>query len=98
MMIERVKLHIQAHYCIAYDMKNYYCYYNNDNSSHHTKFMASEPCMHHTIDQIVITNRLFVTKNRRYCQSIKPSPPFWQQEPKRERESRQSKDHQLGGG
>jgi hypothetical protein len=35
-------------------------------------------------------------KNKRYCQSNKPSPPFWQQEPKRER--RQSKDHQLGGG
>jgi hypothetical protein len=45
-------------------MKNYYCYYNNDNSSHHIikMFMASEPCMHHTIDQIVITNRLFITK------------------------------------
>jgi hypothetical protein len=24
-------------------------------------------------------------KNKRYCQSNKPSPPFWQQEPKRER-------------
>jgi hypothetical protein len=51
-MIERVKLHIQAHYCIAYDMKSYYCYYNNDITSHHIikKFMASEPCMHHKID------------------------------------------------
>ena len=28
----------------------------------------------------------------------KRSPPFWHQEPKREREKRQSKDHQWGGG
>jgi hypothetical protein len=26
-------------------------------------------------------------KNRRYYQSNKPSPPFWQQEPKRERDA-----------
>jgi hypothetical protein len=43
--------------------------------------------MHHTIDQIVITDRLFITKIKgRYCHN-KPSPPFWQQEPKRERDA-----------
>jgi hypothetical protein len=59
-------------------MKNYYCYYNNDNSSHHIikMFMALEPCMHHTIDQIVITNRLFITKIKGTASLINLLPLF----------------------
>jgi hypothetical protein len=73
-MIERVKLHIQAHYCIAYDMKSYYCYYNNDITSHHIikkvyGFRAMHAsydgfrAMHASYDRpIIITNRCSLHK------------------------------------
>jgi hypothetical protein len=63
-MIERVKLHIQAHYCIAYDMKSYYCYYNNDITSHHIiKKVYGFRAMHASYDRpIIITNRCSLHK------------------------------------
>jgi hypothetical protein len=39
-------------------------------------FMALEPCMHHTIDQIVITNRLFITKIKGTTSLINLLPLF----------------------
>jgi hypothetical protein len=59
--------------------------------------MASEPSMHHTIDQIVNTNRLFITKINGTARLINLLPLFGNKNQK-ERERRQSKDHQLGGG
>jgi hypothetical protein len=86
-MIERVKLHIQANYCIAYDMKSYYCYYNNDITSHHIiKKVYGFRAMHASQDRLIIITNQCSLQNRKYCQDKKPSPPFWQQEPKRERE------------
>jgi hypothetical protein len=64
-------------------------------------FMALEPCMHHTIDQIVITDRLFITKIKGYCikgTAIINLLPLFGNKNQKERERRQSNDHQLGGG
>jgi hypothetical protein len=41
--------------------------------------------MHASYDRPIIITTDVRYINRRYCQAKKPSPPFWQQEPKRER-------------
>jgi hypothetical protein len=52
--------------------------------------------MHHTRDQIVITDRLFITKIKGYC--IINLLSLFGNKNQKEREKRQSNDHQWGGG